>query len=127
MSVLPAPPKKNWMPPASPLRPAERMPDPAPPAPAGIRLAGAWLAIAAGLATLVALMVPYAASKLAPILIPALVLLLAGLALLATIVERRGRAAERVSPQQPGSQRTVQPHHRRLKTLREGACVRPGQ
>ena len=95
MSALPAPPKKNWMPPASLVRPADRMPDPAHPALAGIRMAGAWLAIAAGLATLVALMVPYAAPKLAPILIPALVLLLAGLALLATIVERRGRAAER--------------------------------
>jgi len=59
-------------------------------------MAGAWIAIIAGLATLIALSVPYAAPKLALILIPALILLLASLAFVAaTTVERRRQAVER--------------------------------
>ena len=56
-------------------------------------MAGAWVAIAAGLVTLIGLTLPYAAPGVAVVFVPALVVLLAALA--ATVAERSRRAAER--------------------------------
>jgi signal transduction histidine kinase/CheY-like chemotaxis protein len=84
MPALPASAKKE--------KPADARPG----ALAGRRLIGAWLGIVAALTTLVGLMLPYAAPRLALVLLPALVLLLAALAfLVATTAERGRHAAER--------------------------------
>ena len=59
-------------------------------------MAGAWVAIAAGLVTLIGLTLPYAAPGVAVVFVPALVVLLAALAVVAaTVAERRRHAAER--------------------------------